>query len=824
MKRLCLRLSILSLCTCLLAPTGFAEGPVFERPLPRPGRNHVLGEILVRFKPGTAEDTIANLNSTHGTAALYTSQLAGFTRLRIPSDKTVAEMVEIYSEDINVEYAEANCLAYAMMVPNDELYHLQWHLCNPTFGGIQMESAWDETTGEGVVVAILDTGIAFEIPSEGPTDPNSTDPNSCNEQAPDLAQTCFMTGYDFVNNDDHPYDDSSPGHGTHVAGTVAQSTNNTIGTAGVAPQVCLMPVKVLDNTGAGTYADVADGIVWATQRGAHVINLGLGGSEPSLTLENAVAYAWTNGAVVVAAAGNDRTDTVSYPAAYNNYVIAVGATRYDETPAYYSNGGPNLDLMAPGGDLSVDQNGDGYGDGILQQTCELNGSGAISWGYCFMEGTSMAAAHVSAAAALVIAKGSVTTVAEVREALQSTAEDKGEPGNDPLYGWGIIDAHAALQWMPGPSPLIEAKFTAEPTTNDIPLGVQFIDQSTGDITSWLWDFGDGETSTLQNPIHAYGDARLYTVSLTVTGPAGSDTETKENFINTTIPSSITCDFAGQPTSGDAPLLVQFTDKSTALAYRTFRGNGGVVIGVIEADISEHVAVWSWNFGDGGTSQLRNPSHTYAQPGEYMVRLTLTGPGIPVTEVKSDYILVLPPPPVAHFTVDPNAGDAPLTVQFTDKSSGSVTAWSWDFGDGGTSNLQSPSHTYEDPGDYTVTLTATGPRGLDTRTETDCIHVIPPVIAHVTIDKSRQYLGLLWARVTASVTIRNKVPDGLPIENAIVEGYWSGYYTGAVTGTTNNEGTVTFKTNWMPKSRTATFTIDKVTKDERELTPVGETSE
>lgn len=819
MKRARLLAKILLLSAWPLAQMGFAETPIFEQPLSRPGLKYLQGEILVKFKSGFTEDMIAELNSNHGTSTLCTSPLAGFTRLRIPSDKTVAEMVETYSADPNVEYAEANYIAYAMMVPNDELYPLQWHLYNPTFGGIQMESAWDQTTGEGVVVAILDTGIAFEIPAESPTDPNS-----CGEQAPDLAQTCFVAGYDFVNNDDLPYDDSSPGHGTHVAGTIAQSTGNTTGTAGVAPHVCLMPVKVLDSTGAGTYADVADGIIWATQHGAHVINLGLGGTEPSVTLESAVAYAWVNGAVVVAAAGNDRADTVSYPAAYNNYVVAVGATRYDETPAYYSNRGPNLDLTAPGGDLSVDQNGDGYGDGILQQTCELHGSGAVSWCYCFMEGTSMAAAHVSAVAALVIAKGAVATVGEVREAMQATAEDKGEPGRDPQYGWGVVDAHAALQWVPGPSPLIEAQFIAEPTSNGMPLSVQFIDQSTGDISSWLWDFGDGETSTLQSPSHAYRNACFYTVSLTVTGPAGSDTETKEDFINTTIPSSITPDFVAQPTDGDVPLTVQFTDASVALAYQTFRGDSGISIGLIETDVSEYATDWLWAFGDGGTSAVRNPSHTYVEPGEYAVSLTIIGPAGPVTEAKSDHIRVLPKPPAADFTADPNTGYQPLKVRFTDKSSGSITAWSWDFGDGGTSDLQNPLHVYQNPGNYTVTLTTTGPRGLDTKVKTDYVSVSPVTMAYVTVDKSKQYLGFLWVRVTAAITIRNEVSDGRPIEDAAVEGRWGGHYGGTAAGTTNTDGTVTFTTGWMRRSQTATFTVTKVTKDGRQLTLTGEASQ
>jgi len=206
-----------------------------------------------------------------------------------------------------------------------------------------------------------------------------------------------------------------------------------------------MPVKVLDKNGSGTYANVAEGITWAADHGAKVINMSLGGSAASTTLKNACAYAYNKGVTIVCAAGNDGQPTVSYPAAYKPYCIAVGATRYDETRAYYSNYGSSLDLVAPGGDLNVDQNKDGYADGILQQTF---GNTYNDWGYWFYQGTSMAAPHVSGVAALVIAHGVAKTPDKVRAALQSTAKDKGPPGWDKDYGYGIVDAYAALMYRP----------------------------------------------------------------------------------------------------------------------------------------------------------------------------------------------------------------------------------------------------------------------------------------------------------------------------------------------------------------------------------------
>ena len=361
-----------------------------------------------------------------------------FRVLKVPEGK-VGEKVKEFSKKADVEYAEPNYIAYALTVPNDPYYKYQWHLDNSVYGGIQMEEAWDISKGSSsVIVAVVDTGVAYENYGK-----------YC--QAPDLANTCFVPGYDFVNNDNHPNDDNR--HGTHVAGTVAQSTNNNLGVAGVAFNTCLMPVKVLNSRGSGTYDQVANGIYFAvngpdgspnTGDEAKVINLSLGGSSDSTTLKDAVAYAYNNGVTVVAAAGNDNSSTLSYPAAYDDYVIAVGATQYDETKAPYSSYGPSLDLVAPGGNTSLDQNKDGYADGVLQQTFQSS-TFVCNFAYYFFQGTSMATPHVSGVAALLLAKGNATTPDQIRTALQKTAEFK--VGRDDVYGGhGLVDAYAALQW------------------------------------------------------------------------------------------------------------------------------------------------------------------------------------------------------------------------------------------------------------------------------------------------------------------------------------------------------------------------------------------
>lgn len=396
-------------------------------------QKYVPGEILVKFSPGASEEKIKNINAVHGTQVTYTSPYAGFKILKIPKTKTVEEMVEIYSKNPNVEYAVPNAITNAFMVPDDSLYKYQWNFKafkNGVGGGINLEPAWDISTGNEVIVAILDTGVAYETYDNYII-------------APDLENTNFVPGYDFVNNDAHPNDDN--GHGTHVAGTIAQSTNNGRGVAGVAYDCSIMPVKVLAGNGSGTLQGLVDGIYYATNNKTDIISMSLGfppGYYPGQALDDSLNYAYTNGVTIVAAAGNDNKGVVSYPAAYEK-CIAVGATRYDGKRAYYSNYGNALDIVAPGGDVRVDQNKDGYVDGILQNTF---GGDPTQFSYYFYQGTSMATPHVSGVAALLIAEGAEGSD-QVRAAIQNTAIDLGTSGWDQYYGYGLVNATAALEYI-----------------------------------------------------------------------------------------------------------------------------------------------------------------------------------------------------------------------------------------------------------------------------------------------------------------------------------------------------------------------------------------
>ena len=296
-----------------------------------------------------------------------------------------------------------------------------------------------------------------------------------------------MWPWDFVNDDVHPNDDN--GHGTHVTGSIAQDTNNGYGVAGVAYNATIMPVKVIDWSGSGDDANAIDGIYWAVDHGAKVISMSLefqntgspDGSGNYCTeitgLPAALDYAYAHNVTVVAAAGNEG-GTVTCPGAYPT-VIAVGASRFDGQTPSYSNFGPTLDIVAPGGDPSVDQNGDGFTDGVPQETyCDdyftllllQDYGGASSSGFCdiFESGTSMATPHVAGAAALLLGENASLTPDQVRNYLQSTARDRGPAGWDDHYGWGALDAYAAVASLLGITPTPTPTGTPTATTTNTP--------------------------------------------------------------------------------------------------------------------------------------------------------------------------------------------------------------------------------------------------------------------------------------------------------------------------------------------------------------------
>lgn len=309
--------------------------------------------------------------------------------------------------------------------PNDPMWEKQWNMRM-----VKAPEAWKRATGRGVIVAVIDTGVAYEDYGRF-------------KRLEDLAETNFVPGYDFVNDTDHADDDQS--HGSHVAGTIAQSTNNGVGVSGLAFEATIMPIKVLNAYGSGTLADIADGIRFAVDNGAKVLNLSLGGGPESKILADAVRYAHDKGAVVVCAAGNTGQGKVEYPAAHPG-AFAVSSVGPSGQLASYSSWGERLAIAAPGGDKQAN----GEEGGILQNTIEPGNVGKRDT-YAYFNGTSMASPHTAAVAALIISSG-VTDVNKVEQILKDSAMKSydGIPTDNPVrYGAGILNASAAVEMAKG---------------------------------------------------------------------------------------------------------------------------------------------------------------------------------------------------------------------------------------------------------------------------------------------------------------------------------------------------------------------------------------
>ncbi len=402
------------------------------------------GELIVQFRASTDELTEERALREVRPRAARRGATQGRYLVDLGGDAAVPVALERLARMPEVDYAERNGVLRKTqaqtLVPNDRFYEFQWN-----FEQIGAERTWGIQQGKRTVgVAVLDTGIAYE---------NYLDPLDGHRyvKAPDWGDTPFLPGFDFVNGDDHANDDEF--HGTHVSATIAEAANNTIGLAGLAFGVSLMPVKVLDSEGEGSFFDVASGIDFATnfsqgETRIRVINLSLGGSSPSETVRRAVDRAVAAGIVVVAAAGNSSRPTIDFPAALPN-VIAVGAVDARKNKAFYSNFGPGLSVVAPGGDCRFDTDNDGFNDCVFQQMIDPD---ALDLGrydefcYCGLQGTSQAAPHVAALAALLISQG-LDDPAAVRAAIEQTAERLGGApagGRDDSFGNGLIRPAAAL--------------------------------------------------------------------------------------------------------------------------------------------------------------------------------------------------------------------------------------------------------------------------------------------------------------------------------------------------------------------------------------------
>lgn len=330
-------------------------------------------------------------------------------------DSRVSAVSPNYVYESASEQGPAVTGAGAQNFPNDPLFKIQWNL--PM---VNVEGGWKQNAGQNVRVAMVDTGLAYWN-ADG------------HHKLEDLENLKVLEGYDFVRQREEAMDEQ--GQGSHMAGTIAQSTHNGKGAAGIAYETQIMPFKVLDRQGRGTMADVAAAIRLAGDRKAQVVVLGLGGPKPSDVLHEAVKHARSQGAVVIAATGVKGNEEIPYPAAYPE-VMAVSAVDYKEKLTDYSSRGPKIDIAAPGG-----KNRQTDYSGIVQNT--IRQGDARSSGYYQWAGSSMAAAHVAGVAALVISNG-VQGPDAVEKVLKETARSKGAKGKKQGYGAGIVDAGRAV--------------------------------------------------------------------------------------------------------------------------------------------------------------------------------------------------------------------------------------------------------------------------------------------------------------------------------------------------------------------------------------------
>ena len=434
---------------------------------------YVPDEVIVKFSGDGAQLTAAAL----GVLAVERSSLTNFSVLKLEAGADPEVVAQTLSARHDVEYAQASYLRQPQFVPNDPLFAQQWNM-----SVIDMQRAWDINLGatDSVIVAVIDSGLAFEDTTiqfqasefmfGGMSYPSLGTITVPFAAAPELgALDRFVAPFDFIWMDEHPVDFT--GHGTHVTGTVGQLTDNELGVAGVAFNVRVMPLKVLGDVwdfvfGAtavccgGADADVAAAIRYAVQFGANVINMSLGGPEPSPVIADAMRFAVSRGVFVAVAGGNsfESGNPAVFPAASAESIdgaVSVGAVDRQLRRSYYSNTGSYVEIVAPGGE----QREEGPTGGVLQQTLDMTFTDTFlappaSFGpprfdvlsFSHFQGTSMASPHVAGLAALLMTQG-ITDPAAIEAAIKQFATDLGEDGRDDEFGYGLINPPATLRGL-----------------------------------------------------------------------------------------------------------------------------------------------------------------------------------------------------------------------------------------------------------------------------------------------------------------------------------------------------------------------------------------
>lgn len=354
-------------------------------------------QMMVKLKPTMEEGKFRTILSSRGGSERGSIPALGIRVVSVPAENSYHCQGDFEADD-NVEFSEPDYKAEALGTANDPYFTQgsEWHLSK-----IQAPAAWDVSTGSsGVVVAVVDTGVLASHP--------------------DMAGKVLAGGYDFVANDTDPTDEN--GHGTAVAGTIAPASNNALGVAGVAWGNPILPIRVLDASGSGNYSAICNGIIYAADHGAKIINLSFGGTSSSQALQSAINYAWGKQCVIIAAAGNSGNNVPFYPAACSN-VISVSATDSSDAHPAWSNFGSYVDVSAPGLDVLT-----------------LYGANQ----YAVWSGTSFSSPVTAGVAALMASANSNLTNAQLADLLIKNCDDIGTAGYDVYFGNGRVNAFRAV--------------------------------------------------------------------------------------------------------------------------------------------------------------------------------------------------------------------------------------------------------------------------------------------------------------------------------------------------------------------------------------------
>ena len=901
-----------------------------------------------------------------------TAELAKYHKVKF-EDGSLIDAMDAYRALPNVERVEPIGIHALYATPNDTYYDpYQWYHNQASDDDIDSPEGWNIQTGnDNIILAILDSGVRYYHGDLGgvnasPTNPEGARGNMWTNTAelngiPGVdddgnGYVDDWIGYDFVETTSGCWDgedcdtkDNDPrdfnGHGTHCSGIVGMLTNDGFGMAGVAGGwgngsraeygngVNVMACRIGysyryigQEVGVVLMDAAAEAFYYAANNGAKVASCSWGSSN-SGGIAAAADYFINNGGLIFTAAGNDGTQTPSYLASRED-VISVAATDQNDAAASFTTYGTWVDISAPG-------------VGIYSTYHDHTDPNVDYW--AALDGTSMACPMAAAVGAMIWSQNPSWTNAQVEAQLYASAENIDAELTSTYIGKmgaGRINLYDAVNTGAPTAPV--AAFSGSPTSGTEPLTVNFTDQSTGTIDTWSWTFGDGGTSSSQNPSYVYNLAGTYTVSLTVSGPGGSDTYTATNYITVSPCAAPIANFSGAPTSGDYDLTVSFTDLST-----------------------NSPTTWSWDFGDGGTATTQNPSHTYTAAGTYSVSLSVSNGCGSDAVTKTNYITVSEPPiqttvkayamsdnsvlgtysgtylntyvsdnsyeviteaistshpvkttsnaqhiwdfalgsggsntqfvveayrptnsdgdnfvfeystdgstylplvtvasateqvytvslpnvtgtvyvrvtdsnrswgatsldavyvdemyisyssgptaPTAEFSGTPTSGEEPLTVSFTDLSTGEPTSWSWTFGDGGTSTAQNPSHTYNSAGTYTVSLSVSNAYGSDVNTKTNYITVSTPGTSTCYVNSmvvGRRKVGANY-QPTCTVVIFDQ--NGVGLANATVSVTYDGSTSGSLNGVTGADGSVSFAGTSIKKPTTEwCFEVTNVT--------------